>query len=984
MPSINRQLFADGPALGVRDVTLSATDDLQTHREKLARIVLDEMYQFVGLLDENGMTLEINRAALDGAGIRLDDIQGKPFWEARWWAVSKETQEYQRDIIRRAREGEYVRCDVEIYGQAAGEETIIIDFSLLPIKDQNGKVVFLLPEGHNITEKKRAEAEIARKNEELQRLLDKIRHLDDVKSDFFANVSHELRTPLALILGPAESILASGSNLTELQRRDLAVIHRNAATLVKHVNDLLDLAKLDAGKMTLNYARVDLAREVRAVAAHFDALAPQRSLSYVIATPDTLEADADPEKFGRILLNLLSNAFKFTPVGGRIRCALERSGDDRLLLSVQDSGPGVRPDMRAAIFDRFRQAQGGTTREFGGTGLGLAITKDFVELHGGTISVSDAPAGGALFQVEIPLGAPQGAYVRYVETAPLPGETIVAIDGAIEELQRTEIDAAEDTRTPNRPLVLVAEDNAEMRRFIAEVLGDEYRVVTAADGVQALMKALAEPPDLVLTDLMMPKLGGDRLVGEMRALESLAHVPVLVLSAKADDALRLKLLAESVQDYLTKPFSAHELRARVRNLVMMKLARDALQKELATQNQDLAQMTQQLISSRQALQRSLEALQRSLEARQESEHRWHAVYENSAVGIALTDLNGRVLAANPACQRMFGYTEDEFRNLSLMEITPEHDRENTRSRIAQLLGGTLQEYHLQKSYRRRDGSTVWANTSVSLIPGTDSMAPMLIGIVEDITERKRAEEALAEAQAELARVTRVTAMGELAASIAHEVNQPLAAVVANGHACLRWLAAEPSNVHEANAAVQRIIRDANRASGVISRIRGFLKRGAPHRSQVQVGDVIAEVIGLLQDEARAHGVSLRAKTAARLVPVVADRVQLQQVILNLVMNAIEAMIPISERPRVLEVAANNYRADAVLVAVRDSGVGLDPRHRDRIFDAFYTTKPEGMGMGLAISRSIVEAHGGRLWATPNDGPGETFQFTLPVETTWES
>src|SRR5438128_2701278 len=146
MPTINRQLFTDSPALRVRDVTLSATDDLQAHREKLARIVLDEMYQFVGLLDANGMTLEINRAALEGAGIRLDDIQGKPFWEARWWAVSKETEDCARDFIQRARQGEFMRCDVENYGQAAGEETIIVDFSLLPIKDQNGKIVFLLAE----------------------------------------------------------------------------------------------------------------------------------------------------------------------------------------------------------------------------------------------------------------------------------------------------------------------------------------------------------------------------------------------------------------------------------------------------------------------------------------------------------------------------------------------------------------------------------------------------------------------------------------------------------------------------------------------------------------------------------------------------------------------------------------------------------------------------------------------------------------------
>lgn len=245
MSPMSSQLFEQDFTLKVREVTLSDQDSLQSYREKLARIILDEMYQFVGLLDAGGMTLEINRAALEGAGIKLRDIPDKPFWEPRWWQVSKETQEKQRDLCGRAAKGEFIRCDMEIYGQAAGEETIIMDFSLLPVRNYAGKLVFLLAEGRNITEKRAAEAETARKNEELQKLLEQIHHLDQLKSDLFANVSHELRTPLAVILGPSESVLASGTNLTDVQRRDLGVIRHNAATLLKHVNDLLDLARLD-------------------------------------------------------------------------------------------------------------------------------------------------------------------------------------------------------------------------------------------------------------------------------------------------------------------------------------------------------------------------------------------------------------------------------------------------------------------------------------------------------------------------------------------------------------------------------------------------------------------------------------------------------------------------------------------------------------------------------------------------------------------
>jgi PAS domain S-box-containing protein len=328
LAAFNKQ-FAESPALHVRDVTLLATDDPQVHREKLARIILDEMYQFAGLLHADGNVLDINRVALRGAGIRMDDIQGKPFWDARWWVVSRETQNLQRALMEQARAGKFVRQDIEIYGEAAGEKTIIVDYSLEPVRDRSSKVVFFLAKGRDITEKKHAEAEIARKNEELQQSVQRIQELDRLKTDSFANVSHELRTPLALILGPAESVLSSGENLTDLQRRDLHVIQRNATTLLKHVNDLLDLSKLDAGRHKVDYARVDLARQVRTGAAHFDALAPQRSLSYVVIAPDSLEAEVDTDKFDRILLNLVSNAFRFTPPGGRIQCALENLGANR-------------------------------------------------------------------------------------------------------------------------------------------------------------------------------------------------------------------------------------------------------------------------------------------------------------------------------------------------------------------------------------------------------------------------------------------------------------------------------------------------------------------------------------------------------------------------------------------------------------------------------------------------------------------------------
>ena len=243
-------------------------------------------------------------------------------------------------------------------------------------------------------------------------------------------------------------------------------------------------------------------------------------------------------------------------------------------------------------------------------------------------------------------------------------------------------------------------------------------------------------------------------------------------------------------------------------------------------------------------------------------------------------------------------------------------------------------------------------------------------------ERSRAEHALREAQGELAHVGRVMIMGELTASIAHEINQPLAAVVANANACFRWLANSIPNLDEARDAISRIVRDGNRASDVIRRIRALVQKGDTEKTLLDINEVIQEVVSLTHSEIQKSGVVLKMNLAASLPRVSGDRIQLQQVILNLVMNGIEAMNTVTDRPREMMIRSAAHESDKVLVAVQDSGVGIDSQNLDKIFDSFYTTKSQGMGMGLAISRSIVENHGGRLWAVPNDGPGATFQFTL--------
>jgi PAS domain S-box-containing protein len=252
------------------------------------------------------------------------------------------------------------------------------------------------------------------------------------------------------------------------------------------------------------------------------------------------------------------------------------------------------------------------------------------------------------------------------------------------------------------------------------------------------------------------------------------------------------------------------------------------------------------------------------------------------------------------------------------------------------------------------------------------------GVLTDIEDRKRAEEELQKMQAELAHVTRVTTMGELTSSIAHEVNQPLAAIVMNGNAALRWLAFDPPNIAKARASAEAILSDGERASQFIARTRALLKKAPPQKSPVDINELLQEVLALTHYEVVRSAVPLRTDLEAGLPLPLGDRVQLQQVVLNLVVNAVEAMRGVDGRQRELRIATRKDGADAVRVTVRDTGTGFDPQAAARLFDAFFTTKPKGLGMGLAISRSIIEAHGGRLWAEPNDPHGATFHFTLPT------
>jgi PAS domain S-box-containing protein len=291
---------------------------------------------------------------------------------------------------------------------------------------------------------------------------------------------------------------------------------------------------------------------------------------------------------------------------------------------------------------------------------------------------------------------------------------------------------------------------------------------------------------------------------------------------------------------------------------------------------------------------------------------------------------------------------------------------------------TLENRNHDFEYRMiaADGHVLWLRDLVTVVM-EGGRATRLRGVMVDITKQRQSEEALRQARADLAHVGRVTTMGELTASLAHEIRQPMAAAATNAQACLRWLSRDCPELTEAREAGLRLVKDITRANDIIDRIRLLFKKGAPHREMVDVNEVIQEMSVLLQHEVTQNAISVRAKLAAVLPQVLADRVQLQQVLMNLMLNGIEAMKDMTPAG---ELTIKSQQEDSHLViSVSDTGVGLAAAHGDKIFEAFFTTKPQGTGMGLAISRSIIESHGGRLWATANAERGATFHFTLPIE-----
>jgi signal transduction histidine kinase len=433
--------------------------------------------------------------------------------------------------------------------------------------------------------------ELEESKAQLEDSYEKLQALDKMKMRFFNNVSHELRTPLALTLSPVEAMLQGEMGpLQEKQKTYLANVHTNALRLLKLINNLLDLAKLEEGKMNLEYGKYNLPEFVRGVVNSFEATGERQGIALqAYGSRDIPEVCFDRDKVEKVLINLIGNALKFTPEGGSVSVhwVLE---PESVRISVEDTGPGIPEDAKDELFDRFVQADDSASRRHGGTGIGLSLVKEITELHGGTVEAGNRPEGGATFSFTIPLVEQE--ITETVEPASKgDGWTSSMFRQAdyVEEVERgerlpDEVDGEEEAPSEtSRSTVLVVEDNKDMRRFIADCVSQAFRVRTAIDGEDGWQEVQKLLPDVVVSDIMMPKRNGYELCASIKSDPNLQHIPVLLLSSKSEVAMKVEGFEQGADDYLTKPFNPKELVARVKNLIRMR----KLEREVQERNRQL-------------------------------------------------------------------------------------------------------------------------------------------------------------------------------------------------------------------------------------------------------------------------------------------------------------------------------------------------------------------------------------------------------------
>ena len=830
----------------------------------------------------------------------------------------------------------------------------------------------------------------------------RVQALDELhraKTTFFSNVSHEFRTPLTLMLGPLEDVL--GDTLpAEQARKQVELAHRNGTRLLRLVNSLLDFSRIEAGRVRAVYRATDIATFSAELASNFRAAIEKAGLTLELhCEPLPCPAYIDHEMWEKILLNLLSNAFKFT-LEGSITVMVELASDGKaVVVRVRDTGVGIPASELPYLFERFHRVQGQQSRSIEGSGIGLALVHELVKLHGGEVHCQSTLGLGTTFSVILPLGrahlpaehvqdeaGSQPVAMRALEYADEALRWMsdnAASDNAgadamslVSELERPGPDLAVPSKARKR--VLLADDNADMRDYIRRLLAGRWEVETVADGEAALQTMRERMPDLVLTDVMMPRLDGFGLLDAIRRDEALREVPVVVISARAGEEARVDGLEGGADDYLTKPFSARELIARVGS--NLELARIRNEAKLAIQ-----QRTRQ----------------------------FESLLNQAPLGVYLIDEDFRLKEINPAARPVFGDIPNligrDFSEVLHILWPKAHADE-----VVGLFRRTLQTgepfYTPEQAEVRRDtGVTEYYEWLVSRLPlpnggygvvcyfrdvSEQVLARQAIArseeilrnintdlerrVAEEITRRGKAEDALRQAQ-------KMEAVGQLTGGVAHDFNNLLTVIIGGLETIQR---SKPEDEARRSRALDLAFKGAQRAASLTSRLLAFSRRQPLEPKPLDLNVLVRDMTELLH-RTLGEQIELEGVLAPRLWRIEADKNQLESAIINLAVNARDAMpgggkLTIETANTALDesyaaIDAEVIPGQYVVVAVSDSGAGMSKETLGRAFEPFFTTKEVGRGTGLGLSMiyGFVKQSGGHISIYSEVNEGTTVKLYFP-------
>jgi PAS domain S-box-containing protein len=782
--------------------------------------------------------------------------------------------------------------------------------------------------------------------EEERRRAEALAELDRAKTVFFSNVSHEFRTPLTLLLGPLEDLLAQAASLAPEVRTEVDVAHRNALRLLKLVNSLLDFSRIEAGRVQASVEPTDLPALTAELAATFRSAIERAGLRLEVHCPPLPQpVYVDREMWEKVVLNLLSNAFKYT-FNGSIEVSVAPSQDGLAAeLRVRDTGIGIPADELPRLFERFHRVSGARGRSHEGTGIGLALVQDLVKLHRGGVSVASEPGRGSTFTVRIPFGTghlPERRPSQAVGLASSATRADTFVEEALHWSAPTGEHPAVATLAP-RPRVLFADDNADMREYVHRLLEPLYQVTTVADGEDALARVRADRPDLLITDVMMPRLDGVGLVQAIRADPSLRTLPVIMLSARAGEESRVSGLETGADDYLVKPFAARELIARV-----------AATLHLA------------------------EIRAEAGEALRQSERRYRSLVQATAQIVWATDRDGEFSEPSASWEAYTGQPWEEYRGGGGMDTVHPDDRQRVSREWGRAVASGA-PIELEYRLRRADGH--WRRVLTRGVPvrGEDGRIREWVGTTADVEEQRLAEERLRQS-------AKMEAIGRLAGGLAHDFNNQLQAV----SGFVNFIDRDGTLPAGYRRDLHEIRKAAERMASLTRQLLAFSRQQVLSPETLDLNAAVADSQSLLQ---RLIGADVEMVVMLGSGPkwVQVDRAQLLQVLMNLSINARDAMPDGGElviRTGVRESAGGlpGDSTDPVVPAgyasltVTDTGSGIAAEHLRHIFEPFFTTKEvgRGTGLGLATVHGIVAQSRGHIWVESTVGEGTTFTVLLPL------